>query len=148
MNYFLKINKKFLLLALILIVAIFFTAVIWEKTNIIKNANEIILNDPKFDILNPSFTINSDNEKISVKANKGNFINKYLILLKKNVSFVSDKFEIYTEEVTFNKIEQTANSSTNSQFISEGTLIKSEGFSILQQGDIILFDGKTSIILN
>jgi hypothetical protein len=61
---------------------------------------------------------------------------------------VSDKFEIYTEEVTFNKIEQTANSSTNSQFISEGTLIKSEGFSILQQGDIILFDGKTSIILN
>ena len=109
---------------------------------------DFILNDPKFDILNPSFTINSDNEKISVKANKGNFINKDLILLKKNVSFVSDKFEIYTEEVTFNKIEQTANSSTNSQFISEGTLIKSEGFSILQQGDIILFDGKTSIILN
>ncbi len=148
MNYFLRINKKFLLVALILIITIFFTTVIWEKTNIIKNANEIILNDPKFDILNPSFTINSDNEKISVKANKGNFINKDLILLKKNVSFVSDKFEIYTEEVTFNKIEQTANSSTNSQFISEGTLIKSEGFSILQQGDIILFDGKTSIILN
>ena len=110
------------------------------KSNLVK-----ILNDPKFDILNPSFTINSDNEKISVKANKGNFINKDLILLKKNVSFVSDKFKIYTDEVTFNKIEQTANSNTNSQFISDGTLIKSEGFSILQQGDIILFDGKEKI---
>tara|TARA_Y100001960_G_scaffold312583_1_gene374445 strand:- start:381 stop:830 length:450 start_codon:yes stop_codon:yes gene_type:complete len=148
LNHFLKINKKLLLFSLIFIGIIFFTAVIWEKTNIIKNVNEEILNDPKFDILNPSFTINSDNEKISVKANKGNFINKDLILLKKNVSFVSDKFKIYTDEVTFNKIEQTANSNTNSQFISDGTLIKSEGFSILQKGDIILFDGKTSIILN
>ena len=137
-----------MLLTLILVTIIFFGAVIWEKTSIIKNASEIIINDPKFDILNPSFTINSDKEKISVKAHKGNFINKDLILLKKNVSFISNRFQIYTDEVTFNKIEQTASSDSNSKFISDGTEINSEGFSILQKGDIILFDGKTSIILN
>ena len=137
-----------MLLTLILVTIIFFGAVIWEKTSIIKNASEIIINDPKFDILNPSFTINSDKEKISVKAHKGNFINKDLILLKKNVSFISNRFQIYSDEVTFNKIEQTDSSDSNSKFISDGTEINSEGFSILQKGDIILFDGKTSIILN
>ena len=43
---------------------------------------------------------------------------------------------------------QIANSKKNSRFESDGTEIISEGFSILQQGDIILFSGKTSLVLN
>ena len=58
------------------------------------------------------------------------------------------KTDLGIDEVTFNRKEQTANSKTLSKFESEGTEIYSEGFSIIQQGDIILFEGKTSLVLN
>ena len=62
--------------------------------------------------------------------------------------FNSKNFKIFSDEVTFDRKEQIANSKKSSRFESDGTEIISEGFSILQQGDIILFDGKTSLILS
>ena len=51
-------------------------------------------------------------------------------------------------EVLFNQIKQTANSNNKSTFISEKTEIKSEGFKILEKGDIIIFNGNSKIILS
>ncbi len=103
---------------------------------------------PSVDIINPKFTINNKNKKIYVKASKGNFIDKDLILLEENVYFESSDFKIYSDSVTFNRKNETANSKTKSKFESKGTMIISEGFKIKNQGDIIFFDGETSLILN
>ena len=72
--------------------------------------NEAILNEEKssFDIANPSFTINNNGEKISVKAKKGKFINKNLILLQNNVIFKSAQFKLLTDKVTYNQKNQSA----------------------------------------
>ena len=150
MNNFLKINKKILILFLIFISAIFCISVFLNKikiTNFEKN-NQIKIVDNQFDIINPSFTINNDKEKISVKAKKGNFIDNNIISLEKNVSFISERFEIFSDQVLFNRKEQTAISKSSSKFFSKGTEINSEGFSIIDKGNIILFNGKTSLILN
>ena len=77
----LRNNWKILLILLILVPTIFFVTVLFEKFNIEKIKNDSNLIDPKFDIVNPSFTINNDEEKISVTAAKGNFMSKNLILL-------------------------------------------------------------------
>ena len=137
-----------MLFSLIVILLIFFVAVLFEDLKVEKNSeNETVLTDPKFDILNPSFTINTEKSKILVTANKGNFLSDDLILLQKNVYFESSNFKIFSEEATFNKKKQIANSKSKSRFKSKGTEIIAEGFSIIQQGDIILFNGKTSLIL-
>ena len=149
MNTFLKINKKLLLIAIALIFSLFFITVLFNKLNFEKKSEDkIILSDPMFDIVNPSFTINNEKEKISVKASKGNFLNDDLILLQKNVSFESSNFKIFSDQVTFNRKKQTAKSESISKFKSKGTEIISEGFRIIEQGDIILFDGKTSLTLS
>ena len=97
MNIFLKINKKILLLILSLLSLFFLLTIAINKLNQDQVEDINILSDPKFDIINPNFTINSKKERISVKANKGNFIDSDLILLEKNVSFESDRFRIYSE---------------------------------------------------
>ena len=150
MNNFLKINKKILILFLILVSAIFCISVFLNKTKItnFEKNNQIKIVDNQFDIINPSFTINNDKEKISVKAKKGNFIDNNIISLEKNVSFISERFEIFSDQVLFNRKEQTAISKSSSKFFSKGTEINSEGFSIIDKGNIILFNGKTSLILN
>ena len=76
----------------------------------------IVIGDPKFDILNPSFTINTEKSKILVTANKGNFLSDDLILLQKNVYFESSNFKIFSKEATFNKKKQIANSKSKSRF--------------------------------
>ena len=43
--------------------------------------------------------------------------------------------------------KQTAKSSKDSKFESDGTEIISEGFRLIEQGNIILFQGKTSVLL-
>ena len=147
MNKFLRINKKLLIGFLIVITIIFFTSIFLEKKNILNIKEEILLVDPKFDIVNPSFTINNNKEKITVKANKGNFINDNLILLKKNVFFESPNFKIFSDEVTFDKKTQIAKSNSQSKFQAQGTEIHSEGFSIIEEGNIILFNGKTFLVI-
>ena len=147
MNNFLKINKKTLLILLIFLSVIFLATVLFKQVNITLKNEDILSIDPKFDIINPSFTINNAKEKISVSANNGDFLNNGQILLKNNVFFKSSSFTIFSDEVTFDKKNQTAVSESSSKFISEGTEIISEGFSISENGDTILFNGKTSLIL-
>ena len=147
MNNFLKINKKTLLILLILLIAIFSITVLFKQVNVTVIEEDILSVDPRFDITNPSFTINNGEEKISISANNGNFLNKNKILLKNNVFFKSSNFTLLSDEVTYDKKQQTAVSKSTSKFESKGTEIISEGFSITEKGDIILFNGKTSLIL-
>ena len=148
MNNFLNINKKTLLILLIVISLFFFITIYFKQIKISEVNSYSIAIDPKFDIVNPIFSINNKKETISITAKAGNFLSKDLVLLKNNVYFKSKNFKIFSDEVTFDRKEQIANSKKSSRFESDGTEIISEGFSILQQGDIILFDGKTSLILN
>ena len=103
--------------------------------------------DPNFDIINPSFIINNK-QKISVKAERGNFISEQKILLEKNVVFKSSKFKLQTNKVVYNRKNQTAKSKESSKFQSDGTIIVSEGFEITDNGNIIFFNGKTKLNLN
>ena len=147
MNKILHINKKILLLILILI-SLLFTIIIIKK-NLNDSFNQIISNEKtqSFDIINPSFTINNTGEKISVKAKKGNFLSSDLILLENNVIFKSSRFKLETDKVIFNQKKQTAKSEHDSKFESDGTIILSEGFKINQNGEVILFNGNTILIL-
>ena len=147
MNKFLNINKKNLIILLLIFCSIFILTVLFQKFSYQENKNNKVNLDPSFDILNPKFTINNDKEKISVKAKHGNFIDKNLVLLKKDVYFESDKFKILSDEVMVDRKKQTANSDQNSKFESDGTEIISEGFKLIEKGDIILFNGKTSVLL-
>ena len=133
---------------LLVISGVFFINIFFERLNIENIYQDDLLIDPKFDIVNPTFTINNNKEKISVRAKNGNFLSKNIILLKNDVYFESKRFKIFSDEVTFDRKKQTANSKTSSKFKSDGTEITAEGFSIIEQGDIILFDGKTSLMLN
>ena len=100
-----------------------------------------------FDILNPKFTINNENEIITIQAENGNFLNQNNIVLENDVVFKSDKFKIYSSKVLFDKKNQTAYSKKDSIFVSEGTTIESKGFEIIDKGNTIQFNGKTKIIL-
>ena len=137
-----------MLILLIAISVFFFTTIYFKQIKIAEVNSHPIMIDPKFDIVNPTFTINNKKETISITAKAGNFLSKDLVLLKNNVYFKSKNFKIFSDEVTFDRKEQIANSKKSSRFESDGTEIISEGFSILQQGDIILFNGKTSLILD
>ena len=149
MNYFLKLNKKILIILIISIclsiVLLIFTQ--YLNLNNKKNISKTSSFESEFDILKPKFIINNENKKISVTANKGNFIKNDNIMLKENVLFKSDKFEIYSDDVIFNKTQQTAQSDKDSIFFSEGANIKSEGFNIMDKGNVIKFNGKTFLTL-
>ena len=108
---------------------------------------EIIINNKISDISKPKFSINSDKQKISVTAIEGNFITVDEISLEKNVIFKSNKFEIYTDNAIFNKKTLVASSKNKSKFVSSKTLIDSNGFDIIENGNIINFKGKTKITL-
>ena len=108
---------------------------------------EIIINKKISDISKPKFSINSDKQKISVTAIEGNFLTADEISLEKNVIFKSNKFEIYTDNAIFNKKTLVASSKNKSKFVSNKTLINSNGFDIIENGNIINFKGKTKITL-
>ena len=105
--------------------------------NSINNKEGGKINKTAYDIIKPKFTINNEKSKISVTANEGNFMNKNDILLRENVLFKSKDFTIYSDDVLYNKKKQTANSERDSIFVSEGTKIESEGFNIIENGNII-----------
>ena len=108
---------------------------------------ELIINKKTSDISKPKFSINSDKQKISVTAIEGNFLTADEIVLEKNVIFKSNKFKIYTDNAVFNKKTLVASSKNRSKFISNKTLIDSNGFDITENGNIINFRGKTKLIL-
>ena len=125
---------------------IYFISVTYFNLNNIVDQN-IIINKKTADISEPKFSINGDKQKISVTAKEGNFLTYDKIMLKKNVIFKSNKFKIYTDNVIFNKNTLAASSINKSKFISEKTLIESNGFDIIKNGNIINFKGKTKLIL-
>ena len=68
-------------------------------------------------------------------------------MLEKNVVFKSDKFKIFTDNVLFNQKSLIASSKNKSKFISDKTSIDSNGFDIIDNGNIINFKGQTKLIL-
>ena len=148
MNSLLSLNKKiFLIFSLVFIIFIlfFFSLNFIEKVD--NSQNKITINKKKSDISEPKFSINSEEQKISVTANEGNFLTEDEIALEKNVIFKSNKFKIYTDNVVFNKKTLVASSQDKSKFISNNTSIDSAGFDIIENGNIINFKGKTKLVL-
>ena len=148
MNFFLYINKK-LIIFFALIVALTFVLVIFSKQFSIMNIelSNSKVNLSNVDISEPKFAINNETKKIYITAEEGNFINKDEILLRDNVRFKSNEFSIETEKVIFNRSNQTAQSKSKSFFKSKNTTISSDGFNIYDQGNKIVFYGKSFIIL-
>ena len=150
MNYFLLINRK-LILFCILFLSIAFCAYLFIM-NKNKNQKNFNLSDLKessnYDILKPKFIINNKKNTIQVSANQGDFVKNDNILLKQDVLFESKDFTISSNKVLYNKIEQTAKSRVESIFESEKTHIRSQGFDIIDQGNIIIFNGKSKITLS
>jgi len=86
LNYLLQLNKSLVLIFLIFLTII--SLIFFFVKDEIFSKSEIkfdTISDNSFDILNPKFTINNAKEKISVTADKGNFLNNNQIFLKKNL---------------------------------------------------------------
>ena len=148
MNYLLLLNKKYFLFFIIFYLLIFLSIFFRKNYLIVLNSNdELVITNSKYDIENPNFIMNNNKNKIVITADEGNFISQNEILLRNNVIFESDKFKILSKNVLFNKKEQTAISETNSKFRSNKTEIISEGFSIMNEGEKIVFNGKTTVTL-
>ena len=148
MNFFLHINRKFIILFGAILIILFFIIIFYKQININSTAIENTSgNLSNADISEPKFAINNESKKIYITASQGNFINKDEILLKKNVKFKSNDFSIETEKVIFNRDKQTAKSKTQSMFKSKNTTITSNGFNIHDKGNKIIFYGKSNIIL-
>jgi len=148
LNFLLTFNKKTLLISSFLILSIicFFISFTYIQSKKIADI-EISINNKTADISKPKFSINSNKQKISVTANEGNFLTENEIMLEKNVIFKSDKFKIYSDNVLFNKKSLIASSKNKSKFVSDKTSIDSNGFDIIENGNIINFKGKTKLIL-
>ena len=147
MNYLLSLNKKiviFVSLALSFFFLLFFLGKFYLTIN---NDSELVIEILDADIIEPKFAINNIDEKIFVTANEGNFIDKDNILLKKDVKFKSKNFSIESDNVIFNRKEQTAKSNNNSKFKSQKTTIFSEGFDIYDKGNKINFNGNVKLVL-
>ena len=148
MNFFLYINRKFIILFGAIIIFLFLIIIFYKQINL----NNIILENTinstsNADISEPKFAINNDSKKIYITASQGNFINKDEVLLNKNVRFKSNDFSIETEKVIFNRDKQTAKSKTKSMFKSKDATITSDGFNIHDKGNKIIFYGNSYIIL-
>ena len=148
MNFLLTFNKKTLLISSFFIISIicFFISFTYIQAKKIADI-EISINNKTADISKPKFSINSNKQKISVTASEGNFLTENEIMLEKNVIFKSDKFKIYSDNVLFNKKSLIASSKNKSKFVSDKTSIDSNGFDIIENGNIINFKGKTKLIL-
>ena len=132
----------------IIIIFFFIITIFLNYFNLVKtdlNISKKILS--KVDITEPKFTINNESKKIYITAKEGSFLNEDEILLKDNVRFNSNDFRIESEIVIFNRNKQTAKSKTKSKFISDNTIISSDGFNIYDNGEKIIFHGSANIIL-
>ena len=148
MNLLLSLNKKLILIFILFVfLTIFFLILFVYFQSNTNNYNTVIINKKTADITRPKFSINSNKQKISVTANEGNFLTEDEIMLEKNVIFRSNKFEIYSNNVIFNKKNLIASSKDKSRFISKNASIDSIGFDIIENGNIINFKGKTKLIL-
>ena len=148
MNFFLHINRNFIILLGALAIIFFILIVLYEQTNLNSFRFEDKTNNlSDADISEPKFAINNETKKIFITASEGNFLNKDEVLLKNNVRFKSNNFSIETDKVVFNRNQQTAQSKTRSLFKSENVTISSDGFNIHDKGNKIIFHGNSYIIL-
>ena len=148
MNFFLHINRKFIILLVAIIIFLFLIIIFFKQINLNKNIIEdTIKSSSNADISEPKFAINNESKKIYITASQGNFINKDEVLLNENVRFKSNDFSIETEKVIFNRDKQTAKSKTKSMFKSKNATITSDGFNIHDKGNKIIFYGNSYIIL-
>ncbi len=148
MNFFLHINRKFIILFSTIIILLFLIIIFYKQINLNSvTIEENVSSLSNADISEPKFSINNDSRKIYITASQGNFINKDEVLLKENVRFKSNDFSIETEKVIFNRNKQTAKSEVKSMFKSENTTITSDGFNIHDKGNKIIFYGNSYIIL-
>ncbi len=148
MNFLLSLNKKIFLIfssVICFIIFLLFFLVYFQSNSL--TINSINTNIQNADITKPRFSINNEKQKISVSANQGNFLTTNEIMLEKNVIFKSNKFKIYGDNVIFNKKTLVASSNENAEFVSKNALIKSVGFDITENGNIINFKGQTKLIL-
>ena len=150
MNFFLHINRKFIILFGAIIIFLFLIIIFFKQIDL--NNSKIIIEDTvksssNADISEPKFAINNESKKIYITASQGNFINKDEVLLNENVRFKSNDFSIETEKVIFNRDKQTAKSKTKSMFKSKNATITSDGFNIHDKGNKIIFYGNSYIIL-
>jgi len=148
LNHLLQLNKSLVLIFLVFLTIISLIFFFLKNEILLKSEIEFdTISNNSFDILNPKFTINNENEIITIQAKNGNFLNQNNVVLENDVVFKSDKFKIYSSKVLFDKKNQTAYSKNDSTFVSEGTTIKSKGFEITDKGNTIQFNGKTKIML-
>jgi len=148
LNHLLQLNKSLVLIFLVFLTIISLIFFFLKNEILLKSEIEFdTISNNSFDILNPKFTINNENEIITIQAKNGNFLNQNNVVLENDVVFKSDKFKIYSSKVLFDKKNQTAYSKNDSTFVSEGTTIESKGFEIIDKGNTIQFYGKTKIIL-
>ena len=148
MNFFLHINRNFIILLGALAVFFFIMIVFFEQINLNSIRFENSTNNlSDADISEPKFAINNETKKIYITASEGNFLNKDEVLLKNNVRFKSNNFSIETDIVVFDRNRQTAQSRTRSLFKSENITISSDGFNIHDKGNKIIFHGNSYIIL-
>ena len=148
MNFLLSLNKRiFLIFSFLFIILILFIFLLNFIDSTDNSKNKISINKKTSDISEPKFSINSEEQKISVTAKEGNFLSGDEIALEKNVIFKSNKFKIYTDNVVFNKKTLVASSQDMSKFISNNMSIESAGFDIIENGNIINFKGKTKLVL-
>jgi hypothetical protein len=148
LNFLLSLNKKiFLIFSFIFIILILFIFLLNFIDSTYNSENIITINKTTSDISEPKFSINSEEQKIYVTANEGNFLTEDEIALEKNVIFRSNKFKIYTDNVVFNKKTLVASSHDKAKFISNNTSIDSAGFDITENGNVINFKGKTKLVL-
>ena len=149
MNFFLHINRKFIILLVAIIIFLFLIIIFFKQINLNNNIilEDTVKNSSNADISEPKFAINNESKKIYITASQGNFINKDEVLLNENVRFKSNDFSIETEKVIFNRDKQTAKSKTKSMFKSKNATITSDGFNIHDKGNKIIFYGSSYIIL-
>ena len=148
MNFFLHINRNFIILLGALAVFFFIMIVFFEQINLNSIRFENSTNNlSDADISEPKFAINNETKKIYITASEGNFLNKDEVLLKNNVRFKSNNFSIETDIVVFDRNRQTAQSRTRSLFKSENITISSDGFNIHDKGNKIIFHGNSYIVL-
>ena len=147
MNFFLHINRKFIILFGAIIIFLFLIIIFFKQINLNNIIEDTVISLSNADISEPKFSINNESKKIYITASQGNFINKDEVLLNENVRFKSNDFSIETEKVIFNRDKQTAKSITKSMFKSKNATITSDGFNIHDKGNKIIFYGSSYIIL-
>ena len=96
MNYLLSLNKKYLIIVIAFIITIALFVFIYETINTsLLQKKTVNFKINRSDITKPKFTINSENQKISISANEGNFLNNDEILLKNDVVFESNRIVMF-----------------------------------------------------